>query len=168
MNVNQANLEELIKRMPKGYEQACFDTSAIKRKREIKSPTQLLELCLMYLVGGFSLIEISVIARSMGIKINDTAFFERFAKCYNWFAWIVSQITPKAIADYDKPKSLEDFEVIAIDASVVKEKGSAKRVFRLHYALDVFKMCAASFKITAQEVGETLTNFDLKENWLIL
>jgi len=30
------------------------------------------------------------------------------------------------------------------------------------------KMCSLSYKITAQKVGETLLNFDIKENWLIL
>jgi hypothetical protein len=169
MKAQNTNIDELISRMPKGYEQACYDTKAIVRKREIKNPVDLMRLCLLYLVGGYSLLEISVIAKSLGIaKINDSAFLERFAKCREWFSWIVSQIVPKSIIEYAKPEVFNAYTIVAIDASDVKEKGRSGRLFKLHYAIDLFNMCAAACKITSQKTGETLLNFTLKKDWLVI
>ena len=43
---------DLIKLLPSGYEQACFDKKAITRKRTIKNPLDLLRLILFYLSGN--------------------------------------------------------------------------------------------------------------------
>ena len=169
MKSKYTNIDELIKRMPTGYEQACFDTKAIERKREIKSPIDLMRLCLLYLVGGYSLLEISVISKSLGIaKINDSGFMERFAKCHKWFSWISEQIAPKPIIEYTKPKVFDNYKIVAIDASDVREKGRSGRIFKLHYAIDLFNLCAAACKITNQKIGETLLNFALEKNWLVI
>ena len=169
MESNKTNVEELITRLPSGYEEACRTTNALVRKREIKSAQDLIRLIFMYLTGGYSQLEMSVIARSMGIaKISDVAFLKRFAKCQAWLKWIISQVAPMPITNYAIPKFLEGYTLIALDASDVIEKGKAKRIFRLHYAMDLIKMCAVSFKLTSQSIGETLLNFELKENWLIL
>ena len=39
----------LLRMMPDGYEEACFSTGAIVRKRDIKSPDDLMMLCLFHL-----------------------------------------------------------------------------------------------------------------------
>ena len=169
MKTQYTNVDELIKRLPTGYEQACFDEKAIERKREIKNPIDLIRLCLLYLTGAYSLLEMSVIAFELGIaKINDVGFLKKFAKCQQWFSWIISRIIPKPIIEYAIPKGLEGFNIVAIDASDVKEKGRSGRIFKLHYAIDLLKMCAASYKITTHKIGETLLNFDIRKNWLIL
>ena len=163
------NVDELINRLPKGYQQACYDQKAIERKREVKNPVDLIKLVLLYLTGAYSQIEMSVIAQSMGIaKIGDTGFLKKFAKCKDWLSWIVSQTIPKSIIAYAMPKWLKNYKPVALDASDVTEKGRSRRIFRLHYAIEIFKMCSLSFKITAQKVGETLLNFDIQKDWLIL
>jgi len=169
MNEETPNIDELINRLPNGYEQACMEKKAIERRREIKSPVDLIKLIFIYLTGGYSQIEMSIIAQELGIaNIGDTGFLKKFAKCRDWLAWIISQIVPQAVITYKIPKGLENYTITALDASDVSEKGSTKRIFRLHYAVDLIKMCCLSCKITAQNVGETLLNFDIQENWLIL
>ena len=169
MDTQYTNVDELINRLPEGYEKACFETKAIERRREIKNPIDLIKLCFLYLTGGYSLLEISVIALNLGIgKINDVAFLKKFAKCQEWFSWMISKIIPKPIIEYKVPKGLERYKITAIDASDVKEKGKSGRIFKLHYAIDLLKMCAANFKITTQKVGETLLNFDIGKDWLVL
>ena len=169
MEEQKTNVDELIKRLPQGYEQACMDTKAIERKREIKNPADLIKLVLLYLTGGFSQIEMSVISQELGIaNISDTAFLKRFAKCKNWILWIISQIIPMPIIEYEIPHSFKNYIITALDASDVTEKGRSGRTFRLHYVFDIIKMCSLSYRITSQKVGETLLNFDIKKNWLIL
>jgi len=169
MNTQKTNVDELIKRLPEGFEQACRDSKAIERQREIKNPIDLIKLVLLYLVGGYSQMEMSVIAQELDMaKISDTGFLKKFAKCKDWLCWIVSQIIPKAIIEYKTPKGLDNYQIVALDASDVTEKGRSGRTFRLHYAIDLMRMCSLSYKITAQKIGETLLNFDVKKNWLIL
>ena len=169
MKTSKTNVDELIKRLPSGYEEASRTTKALERKREIKSAEDLIRLIFLYLTGGYSQLEMSVIAKSMRIaEISDVAFLKKFAKCQAWLAWIIEQIKPTPIIDYAMPKAINGYTLVAVDASDVSEKGKAKRIFRLHYAIDLMKMCAVSFKLTSQRVGETLLNFEVKENWLIL
>ena len=67
MELQGSNVGELIKRMPVGYEQASKDTKAFERKREIKTPAELIRLVLLYLTCGYSQLEMSVIALELGI-----------------------------------------------------------------------------------------------------
>ena len=48
MEEGKTNVDEWIKRLPKGYEEACVRTKAWVRKREIKTPSDLMKLVLMY------------------------------------------------------------------------------------------------------------------------
>jgi hypothetical protein len=169
MGEKEGNIEELIKRLPEGYEQACYEKKAIERRRQIKRPSDLMRLILLYLTGGYSQIEMSVIAEEMGIaKIGDTGFLKKFAKCKEWLGWIVEAIVPRAIIEYEVPEWLKAYVTVALDASDVTEKGRSARMFRLHYAFDMMKMMSLTYKITAQKIGETLLNFDVQKNWLIL
>ena len=73
---------DLVKLLPSGYEQACFEKKAITRKRTIKNPLDLLRLILFYLSGNKSLIDVSQFALISGIdKISDVGFMKRFVKC---------------------------------------------------------------------------------------
>lgn len=121
------------------------------------------------LTGGYSQLEMSVIAKGMGIaNLTDAAFLKRFAKCKDWLEWMVSEVRSKKIIEYAVPEWLNVYTLVALDASDVSEKGRSRRVFRLHYAIDFFKLCGLSYKITSQKVGEKLANFDIKTGWLIL
>ena len=70
--------------------------------------------------------------------------------------------------EYPIPKAVHGYVLMALDASDVSEKGRSGRTFRLHYAIDILKMMSMSYKITGQKVGETLLNYELKKNWLII
>ena len=73
---------DLVKLLPPGYEQACFDKKAITRKRTIKNPLDLLRLVLFYLSGNKSLIDVTHFALLSGIgKISDVAFMKKFIQC---------------------------------------------------------------------------------------
>jgi len=165
----EKNIEEIIKRLPAGYEEACYTKKAIERKREIKNPIELMRLALLYLIGEYSLIEMSIIAWEKGIaKINDTGFMKKFGKCAEWFKWIIGEIKPRAVIEYKAPRGLEEYAIMALDASQVKEKGRSGRVYTLHYAIELLKMSAATYKITTDKIGESLINFNIGKNWLVL
>ena len=154
MKEQQSNVEELIKRLPKGYEKACIETKAIERRREIKTPLDLIKLILLYLIGGYSQIEMSVIASELEIaKIADTAFLKKFAKSKDWLSWMVSEIKPKPIVEYDLPKGFEGYTITAVDASNVTEKGRSGQTFRLHYAINLMTLSCIEVYVNLPSLG---------------
>ena len=160
---------EIMKELPNGYEEACFTEKAIIRKRGISNPSDLMLLSLLHLVNGCTLIEISEIARISKLgTFSDVAFMKRFENCGSWFKWILAHIDITEIRNYEKPEWLNNYEVLALDASDVSEKGRSGRIYRLHYALNLFNMQSASYRITEQKTGESLCNFVFNENDLIV
>lgn len=163
------NITELIKIMPKEYEKACYENKAITRKRTIKSPKELLILVIYYLFDNHSLIDVCQFALMHNIgKISDVAFMERFVKCKDWIKWLIKEIIPNEIINYKKPLELKAYNIIAVDASDITQKGAVKKIWHLHYAIDLFTLNCHQFKITEQSTGETLKNFTINKNDLII
>jgi hypothetical protein len=72
------------------------------------------------------------------------------------------------LISYPKPAYLEGRRVPAVDASDVVEKGRSGETYRLHYAIDLHTMTSDTFKITKEETGETLSNFDFRRGDLVV
>ena len=161
----------LLRVMPAGYEEACFSTGAIIRKRDIKDPNDLMMLALFHLLTGCSLIEVSEISKLAKLgDISDVAFMKRFSNCNEWFKWILTAIqdTTHGIIHYNVPERLSRYRIMAVDASDVTEKGTSGRIFRLHFALDIGNMQAALYKITSNSTGKHLRNFELADGDLVI
>jgi len=163
------NICKLISMLPKGWEEKCLEQKIIARRREIKTPGDLMLLCLFHLVNGCSLMDTSIAAGYLNIgRLTDVAFMKRFMECGGWFKWISSAIAHNGQAKFAKPEWLKGYTVVAYDASDVKGQGRAGQRFRLHYGLDIFNMCTVSHKITKPEVGETMLNFDLGKGFIAM
>ena len=163
------NIARLMAELPSDYEEDCFKTGAIRRQRGVSSPADLMMLAMFHLQNGCSLKEISEVARITKLgRMSDVAFMKRFEKCGGWFICINEKIATGSTINYSKPEWLKNYEVLTVDASVVSEKGRSGRDYRLHYALDIFKMRSYEHKITATETGESLVNFSFKPGHLVI
>jgi len=151
------------------YEAKCLELEIIQRRRKIETPADLMLLCLLHLINGCSLVDISEIARLSNIAdISDVAFMKKFALCGEWFEWITSQIATQELASYAKPPYLSAYRPLAVDASDVVEKGRSGETYRLHYAVDIFSLQSHSYKITKEAVGESLINFEFEKGDLVM
>lgn len=163
------SIARLMAELPTEYEEDCFKQGAITRLRGVSSPADLMMLSLFHLQNGCTLLEISEVARITKLgEMSDVAFMKRFAKCGDWFKTINNKLATHGPIDYRKPTWMEGKQVVAVDASDVTEKGRSGRIYRLHYALDVFKMGSVDHLITDVKVGESLVNFDLKPGYLVI
>ena len=162
------NIDELLKILPANYDKACYETKAITRNRTINNPEQLIKLLLYYLYGA-SLVEVSqyVLFSKIG-KISDVAFMKRFIKSQEWIKWMINKTKPNEIINYQKPKELEKYNVIAVDACDILEKSAVQKEWHLHYGVNIFSLMCNQFKITDQKTGETLKNFKINTNDLII
>ena len=163
------SIARLMAELPKDYEQECFETGALTRLRGVASPADLMMLVMFHLQNGCSLLEISVVAHITKLgEMSDVAFMNRFEKCGNWFIALNEKIASGGIIDYRRPTWLEDKIVIGVDATDVMEKGRSRRMYRLHYALDIFRMRSVQQSITSGKEGESLLNFTLTPDHLVI
>ena len=163
------SVAEVIRELPEGYEAACYSEKAMQRARGITNPHDLMMLSLIHLLNGCSLVEISALASLAKLgEVSDVAFMKRFANCKGWFEWNITRLLSDGMVSYSKPEWLEQYNVKAVDATDVVEKGRSKRVYRLHYALDLFSLHSASYRITDEKTGESLLNYDLHSGDLVV
>lgn len=162
-------IKELIDLLPEDYEKECYEKKAIRRKRTIKNPLDLMVLLLYYLYDNHSLVDVSqfAILKNIG-NISDTALIKKFIQCKDWIQWLISKMIPNEIIHYKKPQELEPYKVIAVDASDIIQKGAVKKTWHLHYGIDLFSLTCSQFKLTEQSTGESLKNFEIKEKDLII
>lgn len=163
------NIAQLMAELPSDYEEDCFKEGAITRRRGVSNPADLMMLAMFHLQNGCTLLEISEVARITKLgEMSDVAFMKRFEKCGDWFRTINKKVAAHEIINYQKPNWLEGKVVVAVDASDVTEKGRSGRTYRLHYALDIFNMGSVDHSITDVKVGESLVNFNIKPEHLVI
>ena len=113
----EIGIEKLLELLPEGYENACVETKAMERARNIKSPKQLLQLELFYLYNS-SLVEVGPYAQLCGMKnISDVGFMGRFQKSLDWLKWMTEHSVRGCVAQYQKP---EELGPVHISKKVVK------------------------------------------------
>jgi hypothetical protein len=163
------SVSKIITLLPTGWQEKADELGIIQRRRELKSIEDLMLLALFHIVNGSTLIEVSEIARIGKIaNISDVAFMKQFEKLEELFCWILEQIQPCQVTDFDIPEYLSDYRPLGVDASDVTEKGRSGRLYRLHYAIDIFRMVSSAYMITSQKIGEKLSNFNFSQNDLIV
>lgn len=162
-------VSQLIPLLPDGYADLCRTLRVIERKRGFESAEDLMLMHLYHLVQGCTLLEVSEIARLTKIAdVSDVAYMIKFAKSGEWFEQITKKLSPKLFVEYEKPEYVGGRRVLAFDASDVVEKGRSARTYRLHYGIDLFTLSSVSYKITGQEIGEKLNNFEIHENDIVI
>ncbi|MDR0758881.1 MAG: hypothetical protein LBF74_02070, partial [Treponema sp.] len=76
------SIAQLLPLLGADYEQICIELGIIRRTREIKTPADLMMLCLFHLLNGVSLVTVSTVAFALKIgNFSDVAFMNKFAKC---------------------------------------------------------------------------------------
>jgi hypothetical protein len=169
--MDEDNIRRLMKHLPAGYEAASKKTGAMKRTgKVIREASDLMWLMLTHLSQGQSLANMSALSEASGLgPLSDVAIMKRLIHCGEWFKWILSQLTPASVADYLKPKGLENYRVLAADASDVNSGVSRfSKSWHLHFVLDIFTLTSHEFEITDDKTGETLTNFTMAKGDLFL
>ena len=81
---------------------------------------------------------------------------------------MTENILPNPIMHYKKPDWLAPYQALAVDASDIVEKSAVKRLWRLHYAVDLFSLTCSQFLITEQSTGESLKNFTFCKGCLVI
>ena len=162
------NTSDILKQLPEGYKEACWESKAMQRKIGIQDEDTLVTLCLYY-VYDKSLVDTKIYAESfLSVKISDVGFMKRFIRCNKWIQWMNQRLIEERQPICDIPDKLKGKRIKTVDASDIVTKGAVKQTWRLHYAFDLFSLSSAEFHITPESTGETLENFSFQPNDLVI
>lgn len=154
---------------PKGWEEKADQLNLIKRKRNIKTPSELLQVLLIHLADNCSLKETATRAKYGGIaNISSVALLKKLRLSSEWFRWMCNELLLKRGIIITPPDIFSKYNIRSVDASVISEPGSTGTDWRLHYSLQLFGLKCDHFLITRQDKGESFVNFDIKPNDLLI
>ncbi|MDR2796335.1 MAG: hypothetical protein LBB47_06475 [Spirochaetaceae bacterium] len=72
------SIAQLLPLPGKDYERKCTELGIMRRMREIKTPADLMMLCLVHLLNGVSLVAVSTVAFALKRgNFSDAAFMKK-------------------------------------------------------------------------------------------
>jgi len=147
-------------RMPVEVETSAWETKALQRKREVKSPLDLLRLVLAYSVCDWSLRLVGAWATTIGLgRLSDVAVRKRLRNTLPWLGRIIGvwlQRRQEGLAG-------RAVHVRLIDATVISKPGSQGTDWRVHAGFDLGAFSMTGLEITDGSGGETLSRHTIGE-----
>lgn len=166
----QTQWERILELLPKDWEEKCQELKVFQRGRSIGNVEELLRLNILHVTEGGSFNSTSAITKlgDNNISLNKTATYNRIKKSWPWLEWLCRNICKNAGFITEEPEWLKGKRTIIVDASDESIKGSNKTDYKIHYAIELFKLECLQFQLTNNKTGETLTNFKVEKNDLFI
>jgi len=160
MGWGKYRFEELLRKLPEGWEEKAKELGALQRAREIKTAEELLRIILLYLTEGKSFRGTSALIRLSGeADLSDVAVLKRIRNSACWLQWLCESICRQAGLIVTKPAWLKERNVKAVDGTEDVKCGVRRQCYILHYCLDIFTLAAQELHVTDMRTGEKLANF---------
>ena len=125
---------QISAQLPVEIETLAWETKALQRRREVKSPLDLLRLVLAYSVCDWSLRLVGAWATTIGLgHLSDVAVRNRLRNTLPWLGRIIGTWLQR------RQKGLTGRAVCVrlIDATVISEPGSQGTDWRVHARFDL-------------------------------
>jgi hypothetical protein len=130
----------------------------LRRGRVVGSAKDLPRIILLYLTESVSFAGTCAIGKvSAAFSLTKKAVWSRIKNSAEWPRWLCEGIYRDRGLLEEKPAWLEGRNVLLIDASEVRNM--RKKLYRLHYSVDLFSLTMKEFHLTGEEQGEKLENF---------
>jgi len=149
----QNDWEVMSKRIPVDIDALARETKVQQRRREVKSPLDLLRLVLAYSICDWSLRLVGAWATIIGLaSLSDVAVRKQLRKTQLWLGRILGMwLQERWVTLAGRPVMLR-----LVDASNVSAPGSKGTDWRLHAKLDLATFSLAHVEFTDAKGGETL------------
>ncbi|MGA2217501.1 MAG: hypothetical protein ABSG51_05410 [Terracidiphilus sp.] len=153
-----------------GWEQAGRSSVAVKRLRGFSSIEALLRTLLLHVGWGWSLRETAVQAKLAGIAdVSDVTLLNRLRDFEVWLRHLCRQLWQEGGVSLQP--ALGGHAVRVLNATVVREPGSAGSQWRIHYSLRLPSLECDSFVLTPNHgrgSAERFGHFDFHPRELVL
>jgi hypothetical protein len=135
-------------------EASVRESGVLKRKRQVRSGSDLLRLALAYGPGGQSLRETAAWAELQGVaSLSDVALMYRLRDAADWLGQIAGGLLRAAAAQ--DGQAAPPFRLKVIDGSVISSPGKGPR-WRLHGIYDVAQARFSHMDLTSGRTAEAL------------
>ena len=163
----QEDWEVLARALPAGWQEKAKELGALKRVGEFQDASRLLRTMLIHLSEGCSLRETAVRAKAGGlVSVSEVALHKRLRGCGEWFRWMGEQMRVR-LSGSAQQKVLGK-RVRLMDSSVVCEPGATGSTWRLHYAIELSRLCCEEAHVTEISEGESLRHFAVKAGEIVM
>jgi hypothetical protein len=141
----------------------AYETGAFSRRREIDSPSKLLQLVLTWAVAGRSLRETAAMAAEAELAdVSDVAFMKRFLRAGDWLGSLLASVMDRTAWTGVETR------IRLLDATTINRRGSKGTDARLHMSLDLQSHRFDSIELTDASGGEKLERFTFAPGEIVI
>jgi hypothetical protein len=168
MNTSEQNWKVLLSLLPTGWQQAGYDSGAVRRLRGFSCPEVLLRTLLLHVGLGYSLRETVVRARLADwANVSDVALLKRMQSSEQWLRLLcLALLRESGTFDLARNGAMR-----IVDGTIVKEPGKTGSQWRVLYSLLLPSLMCNFLEITAscgEGNGESLTRLCVARHELIV
>lgn len=163
------NWSTITQFFPAGWEEKAKELGSLHRRRKFKSASDLMRVLLIHLATDSSLVETVVKSKYGNLAdVSDVAILKRLRNSGSWFNWMSTMILKQRGVYLTAPNDFDSYNIRTVDASVISEPGSTGSNWRLHYSMQLFSLQPDQFIITNPNIGESILNFEVNSNDLVI
>jgi len=142
----------------------AYSTGAFVRKREVRSPVDLLQMLMIWAVGERSLRETVEVASEAGLaELSDVALLKRLKRASPWIGGLLGEMLTQR-----RDALAKGVRIRVIDATAIARVGHRGTDLRVHLAMDLGLNCVDSIDITDSGGAESLDRFAFLPDEIVL
>jgi hypothetical protein len=142
----------------------AYETGAFVRKREIESPSDVLQLLMTWAVAERSLRETALLASEAEMaEVSNVALLGRFKRAEAWIGTLLGEYLVGT-----RNESTRAFPLRLLDASAINRPGTKSSDLRLHLGLSLSTGRIDALELTDAKGGETLERFAFRAGEIVI
>ena len=142
----------------------AYETGAFVRRREIQSPSDLLQLILTWAVGGCSLRETVALAAEAGLAdVSDVALLKRISRSCGWLTSLLTDLLADRVENAEM-----NTRIRLIDATAISSPGHGGTSLRVHMAMQLGTNRCDTIEVTDGHGAESLDRFTFSPGEIVI
>lgn len=156
--------------LPKDWRELAKEKRAMRRARgEIASPEVLLQVLLLHVSTGLSLVQAAARARIQGLaSISDVALLKRLRSSEEWLRELARQMFETSRFSRAAARGPGGRRLRAVDATTVEEPGATGTDWRVHFSINLPEMRCDFYEVTDSKGAETYKRVPVQAGDIIL
>ena len=157
--------DDLLLRLPCGWEALAIEHHAFTRARQIKSPKDLLRAVFAYAVADYSLREVAAMLTRQQKWISDQGVHARLVNCGAWLETLLAQLVCEKATQVSVQigRSLK-----IVDATILTCPAARGTDYRLHLCYAPINQSSCGVKLTDVTGAERFTHFEYEPLDIVL
>jgi len=156
--------------LPPEWRELAREKGAIRRARGVGAdPEALLQLILMHVATGLSLVQAVARAKAQGLpSMSDVGLLKRLRSSEGWLRELARRMFEASRFGQMPAAALKGRRLRAVDATTVEEPGATGTDWRVHFCIALPEMTCDFYELTDAKGGETFKRIPVEVGDIIL